>query len=80
MIDTFFANILEQMKPLREAEDDVDDKITMYKDLSIRFTKDKGKYLGDYKPEIGEDDTGNKHLVKYCKVGQETTTIASTAE
>jgi hypothetical protein len=32
------------MKPLRDSVHDIDDKITMHKDLSIVFTRDKGKF------------------------------------
>lgn len=58
MVDNFFKSILEQMQPLRESVDDIDDKITMFKDLSIRFTRDKGKYLGDYAAKANLDDGG----------------------
>ena len=44
MIDSYFQFILEEMKPLREKIENIDDKIIMYKDLSIEFTKDKGKF------------------------------------
>ena len=44
MIDPFFKFILDDMKPLRENISDIDDKITMYKDLSVVFTRDKGKF------------------------------------
>jgi len=44
MIDPFFSHMLERMKPLREQVHDIDDKITLYKDLSIVFTRDNGKF------------------------------------
>lgn len=44
MIDPYFKFILEVMKPLRDKVSDIDDKITMYKDLSIVFTRDNGKF------------------------------------
>lgn len=44
MIDPYFKFILNEMKPLRDKIADIDDKITLYKDLSIIFTKDKGKF------------------------------------
>ena len=44
------------MKPIREFVDDIDDKITMYKDLTIEFTRDKGKFHSKYKPVIQKDD------------------------
>ena len=40
------------MKPLREKETKIDDKITMFKDLKITFTKDNGKFLKKYVPNI----------------------------
>ena len=43
MIDPFFSHILDIMKVLRDKVLDIDDKITMQKDLSIVFTRDKGK-------------------------------------
>lgn len=48
MIDPFFKHILDQMKPIREQIHDIDDKITMNKDLSIQFTRDKGKPYRKY--------------------------------
>ena len=36
------------MEVLREKVDDIDDKITMHKDLSIVFTRDKGKFHSKY--------------------------------
>lgn len=33
MIDPYFMFILDKMKPLRDREAKIDDKITMYKDL-----------------------------------------------
>ena len=44
MIDPFFSHILDIMKELRDKVYDIDDKINMQKDLSIVFTKDKGKF------------------------------------
>lgn len=44
MIDPYFKFILEEMKPLRIKVSDIDDKITMYKDLSVVFTRDNGKF------------------------------------
>lgn len=44
MIDPYFKFILERMKPLRENVYDIDEKITMNKDLSIVFTRDNGKF------------------------------------
>lgn len=44
MIDPFFSHILDIMKVLRDKVLDIDDKITMQKDLSIVFTRDKGKF------------------------------------
>jgi hypothetical protein len=44
MIDPFFSHILDIMKGLRESVYDIDDKINMQKDLTILFTKDKGKF------------------------------------
>lgn len=64
MIDTFFAEILKQFAPLREKVDDIDDKMVMHKDLSIKFTQDKGKPLATYLPVIKEID-GKEQLVEY---------------
>ena len=66
-IDPFFKAILDQMAPLRETIDDIDDKITLFKDLKIRFTRDKGKWLGDYNPMTKQDESGQTYLVGYEK-------------
>lgn len=55
VIDPYFSFILEKMKPLRDKEAKIDDKITMYKDLQITFTKDNGKFLKKYIPNIQGD-------------------------
>ena len=55
MIDPYFKHILEKMKPLREKEAKIDDKITMFKNLHITFTKDNGKFLKKYIPNIQND-------------------------
>ena len=46
------------MNPLREISDDIDEKITLGKDLSIVFTHDKGKFLARIRPEIATDENG----------------------
>ncbi len=56
MIDSYFQFILDEMKPLRELIHDIDDKITMHKDLSIEFTRDKGKFHSKYQAIIKKDD------------------------
>jgi len=56
MIDPFFLHILDQMKPLRDKVKKIDDKITMFKNLSITFTQDNGKFQGKYEAVI-EDNT-----------------------
>ncbi len=55
MIDTYFQYILDEMKPLRDKVDDIDDKIIMYDDLSIVFTRDKGKFCKKFKPILEND-------------------------
>ena len=55
MIDTYFQYILDEMKPLRDKVDDIDDKIIMYDDLSIVFTRDKGKFYKKFKPILEND-------------------------
>lgn len=52
MIDPFFKLILEKMAPLREKVSDIDDKIIMYRDLSIDFTRDKGKLCMKYEAVV----------------------------
>jgi len=44
------------MKPLREIENKIDDKITMYKNLQITFTRDNGKLFRRYEAKL----EGNK--------------------
>lgn len=55
MLDTYFKLILDKMKPLREIENKIDDKITMYKNLSITFTRDNGKLFRKYDAKIEND-------------------------
>jgi len=54
MIDPFFNHILDEMKPLREQVHDIDDKITLHKDLAIVFTRDKGKFYRKCDAKIEE--------------------------
>ena len=56
MIDTYFQYILDEMKPLRDKVEDIDDKIIMYDDLSIVFTRDKGKFYQRFKPILQNDE------------------------
>jgi len=56
IIDPYFKYILNEMKPLRDKIADIDDKITLYKDLSIIFTKDKGKFEQKCDPIIENDE------------------------
>lgn len=66
-IDSLYVNIINQMNPLRELTDDIDEKITLNKDLSIVFTHDKGKFLARVRPEIGTDEAGNDYLIRYVR-------------
>ena len=50
------------MKPLRDKVHDIDDKITMHKDLTIEFTRDKGKFHSKFSPLIHSDDKQNLYL------------------
>ena len=59
------------MNPLREISDDIDEKITLGKDLSIVFTHDKGKFLARVRPEIATDENGKEYLLRYVKEGAE---------
>lgn len=65
MIDTYFQFILDEMKPLREKVHDIDDKIIMYDDLSIVFTRDKGKFYKKFKPVLDNDSNQDQFLQKY---------------
>jgi len=65
MIDTYFQYILDEMKPLRDKIHDIDDKIIMYDDLSIVFTRDKGKFYKKFKPILENDSNQDQFLQKY---------------
>ena len=62
MIDTYFQYILDEMKPLRDKVHDIDDKIIMYDDLSIVFTRDKGKFYKKFKPILENDSNQDQFL------------------
>ena len=55
MIDPYFKLILDKMKPLREIENKIDDKITMYKNLAITFTRDNGKLFRRYEAKVEDN-------------------------
>ena len=40
------------MKLLRDSVQDIDDKITIYSDLTIVFTRDNGKFVAKYNAEV----------------------------
>lgn len=56
MVDPYFMLILDQMKVLRATVDDIDDNITLYKNLNITFTRDKGKLCKVMAPRIHDGE------------------------
>jgi hypothetical protein len=63
MIDPYFAHILEPMKELRDKVSKIDDKITMYSNLTITFTQDNGKFQGKYEALIENEECKGYQLI-----------------
>ena len=76
MIDPYFKFILEEMKPLRDKVSDIDDKITMFKDLSVVFTRDNGKFYQKSDAVIEDNECKGYKIVNLNGVPQQNSITA----